>query len=301
MTFELSEIHKPVLLQEILQILNPQPGQTFIDATVNGGGHASAILGRIGSKGKLLGIDRDRTLIDVLPGYHPELAGSNVTLAHDSFANLADIAQKTGFEKADGILFDLGFSTYHIEQSGRGFSFLRDEPLDMRYDPSSDITAETIINEWPRQAIENILREFGEERFAGRISRAIVEKRRQHRIVKTGELAAIIARAIPGRFRRARINPATRTFQAFRIAVNDELNHLQKGLDSAYDVLGAGGIMAVIAFHSLEDRLVKHFFRKKKGEGVMRLITEKPVRPEEHEKKNNPRARSAKLRSAQKI
>lgn len=284
-------IHTPVLLKEVLTFLNLQPGDSVIDATINGGGHAEAMLERVGKQGKLLGIDWDCGLIDELRSTHHELQAKNVALVCGNFADIENIAKQNGFSKVEGILFDLGFSSYHIEQSGRGFSFRKDEPLDMRYDTTSPLTASHIVNSWQERAIRRVLGEYGEERFAPRIARRIVETRRRKRIERTRELVELLGVALPGWYRRRKIHFATKTFQALRIAVNNELENIQRGVAEAVSLLADGGRLAVISFHSLEDRIVKNIFNNKK----------KPVRASPEECIRNSRARSAKLRVFEKV
>lgn len=294
-------IHQPVLLNEVITALDPQTGQTYIDATINGGGHAKAILKRIGMKGKLIGIDWDCDLIAKLKTENKKREG-NLVLACDNYVNIRTIAQKYTLDTINGILFDLGFSLYHIEKSGRGFSFLRDEPLDMRYSQkTNDTTAEKIINTWPYQAIENALCEYGNERFAARITRALITERKHRRIERTGDLVRIIWKSVPRWYVNGKIHPATKTFQALRIAVNNELENLKEALTESISVLSSGGKLAVISFHSREDAIVKHIFQEAARRGIIRIITKKPVVPTHAEVHENPKARSAKLRAAIKI
>jgi len=298
-------IHIPVLLSEVLHYLDPKPGENFIDATFGFGGHGFAILEKIGPSGKLLGVELDSEI------YQSIQPPKRLILVNDSYANLGEIVKEHNFSSVNGILFDLGFSSWHIEQSGRGFSFLRDEPLGLNYGLGDDqITADQIINQWPEQEIAKILKDFGEERFAGRISSFIVAARHQKPINTTFELVEIIRKAIPQRFQHQKIHPATRTFQALRIAVNDELSNLKKGLAAAMEILSPGGRLVVISFHSLEDRIVKHFFRQQtegpesprgKEIGNLEILTKKPVCPTDAEIAQNPRSRSAKLRAARLI
>lgn len=292
-------MHKPVLLEKVLEIFNPRRGQIYIDATIDGGGHARAILEKIGAEGKLLGIDWDRELLGRLKVENPKLKVKNLILVCDNYAHIKSIAGKYNLGKVDGILFDLGFSLYHLEESRRGFSFLKNEPLDMRYNPDfNELTAEKIVNKWPPEAIENILREYGGERFSRRIARGIVGARRYKKISATAELVRIISRSVPGFYLKRRVHPATKTFQALRIAVNRELENLRKALYDSADILKPGGKIIVISFHSLEDRIVKNFFRKNKN--AFTVFTPKPVCPAKEEIKSNPRARSAKLRAGTK-
>lgn len=258
--------HVPVLLHEVIEQLQPAPGKKFIDATANGGGHTRAL--------------RDAGA-EVLPiEWDPELA-KRIGAINDNYANIEKIAKEHGFDQCDGVLFDLGFSSEQLE-SGRGFTFLKDEPLDMRYSGKGE-TAADILNKKSEEEIARILKEYGEERFDGRITSAIV---RHRPITSTLQLVEIIESVVP---RRGKINPATRTFQALRIAVNHELENLQKGLEGAMEVMKIGGKIAVISFHSLEDRIVKKFAKTKL------------IRASWSEIQKNRRARSAKLRIAEKF
>lgn len=289
-------MHKPVLLKEVLETLDPQPGKIYVDATANGGGHLAAILEKIGQEGKILGIDWDCDLIAHLKEKYA--AEKRVMFVCDNFANIKAIMDAKGLQQADGIFADVGFSSYHIEQSGRGFSFLKDEPLDMRYHAQSGcLSAEGIVNTWSEGELERIIREYGEERFAKKIATAIAGARRQKKILTTSELARIISMAVPSWYQRGRIHPATRTFQALRIAVNGELDNLTVFLEMAIGLLKNNGILAVITFHSLEDRIVKNFFKTKEKEGLLALLAKKPITASREETKINPRARSAKLRT----
>ena len=294
--------HKPVLLNEVLKIFDPQPGEIYIDATVNGGGHALTILERVGPAGGVLGIDRDCVLIKALEVKCQKSNVKSLSVTCDNYANLTAIARQHNLVEVSGILFDLGFSSYHVEESRRGFSFLRSEVLDMRYNPHEKIeNARDIINKWPQRAIEDVLRQYGEERFSRRIAEGITRERERKEISTTGELVKIISRSVPGWYLRGKIHPATKTFQALRIAVNQELENIEKGVGAGIEILKPGGKIAVISFHSLEDRLVKRIFRENEKSGVLGMLTKKPIMAEEREKRENPRARSAKLRAAVKI
>ena len=276
----MNALHQPVLLKEVLEIFDPRPGQTYIDATVDGGGHAAAIVERITPGGTLLGIDWDCDLITHARARLKKFtAAGNLILACDNYADMEALATRYGIAAVDGILFDLGFSSFHIEKSGRGFTFSKDEPLDMRYGPSENkLTAEEIVNRWPEEAISDLLRKFGEERFARRIARAIVRARARKGIVSTRALTEIIFKGVPSIYRRGRLHPATRTFQALRLAVNRELESLERVLPDAASLLAPGGKMAIISFHSLEDRVVKTFMRIESRKGAMRILTPKPLR-----------------------
>ncbi len=293
-------MHIPVLQKEVINYLSPKPNENFIDCTIDGGGHTTAILERMGAKGKVLGIDADPVLLKELEKKLKEQKlDRQVILVCDNFSNLKEIARQAKFQRIDGILFDLGFSSWHLEESGRGFTFLKNEPLDMRYNPASALSAEKLLNFWSEPEIERILRDFGEERFAREIAVEIVKDRKVSPLKTTFQLIRVLKRAIPFRFQHQKIHFATRTFQAIRIAVNDELENLRKGLDQGLEILDQGGRIVVISFHSLEDRIVKNFFKEK--ENVLKVLTKKPISPQAEEIKINPRSRSSKLRAAIKI
>jgi 16S rRNA (cytosine1402-N4)-methyltransferase len=221
---------------------------------------------------------------------------SRLILINDSYANLQEIIEKTKFGKVDGILLDLGMSSWQLEGTNKGFSFQKDEELDMRYNTEfSDLTAEKIVNEWSEDKIENILREYGEEKFSKKIARNIVEERKKARIESTLQLVEVIKKAMPIKFQHGKIHCATRTFQALRITVNDELNNLEKVLPALIPILSSGGRIVIISFHSLEDRIVKNFFKNK--EEIIKILTKKPIIAEDGEVILNPRSRSAKLRA----
>jgi 16S rRNA (cytosine1402-N4)-methyltransferase len=306
-------MHIPVLQKEVLKYLDPKANENFIDATIGEAGHTLAILERSSPKGKVLGIEWDSELYNQL---REKCARWNlaqrVVLVSDSYINLKEIVRRKNFKNISGILFDLGMSSWHLEKSGRGFSFLRNEPLDMRYSFLNPLTAEKILNFWSISEIEKILREYGQERFAKKIAEKVVEARKLRPIKTTFQLVEIIKKATPDWYQR-RIprsrsfaslrgrHPATKTFQALRIVVNDELNNLEKGLNQALDILKSGGRLVVISFHSLEDRIVKKFLKENSQKGLLKILTKKPVRPSEKEIKINPRSRSAKLRAAIKL
>lgn len=306
--------HIPVLTKEVLKYLDPKPDENFIDATIDGGGHSAAILKKTEPNGKILGVDMDSELIEAaklkmtLRGVardskNEKLKIDRVILVRDNFKNLKEIVKKFNFKNISGILFDLGMSSWHLERSGRGFSFKRDEPLDMRFsiEGNSSLTAREIINVWPIKELEKILKEYGEERYSKNIAERIIEERKRTPILTTLRLAEIVQKAVPRRYERGRIHPATRTFQALRIAVNQELENLREVLPQAVDILNTGGRIVVISFHSLEDRIVKLFFRQEERKERVKILTKKPVMATEVEIGKNPRARSAKLRTAEKI
>ncbi|OGZ29822.1 MAG: 16S rRNA (cytosine(1402)-N(4))-methyltransferase [Candidatus Niyogibacteria bacterium RIFCSPLOWO2_01_FULL_45_48] len=289
--------HIPVLLNEAIKILEPERGRAFIDSTANGGGHTAEILKRMNNDAVLVAIDRDEETVKRLK--HKFSSDTRLKAVCGNFRGLSGLVKD--FSKTyDGILFDLGMSSDQLERSGRGFSFLRDEPLIMTFESTTEpdrLTAARIVNSWSESDLTEIFREYGEERYAPRIAGAIVKERKRSRIMKTAELAKIILEAVPKAYQKQRIHPATRTFQALRIAVNDELGALENGLREAWSVLEIGGRLAVISFHSLEDRIVKNFFRNKKKEGLGEILTKKPIVPDMEEARQNPRSRSSKLRA----
>jgi 16S rRNA (cytosine1402-N4)-methyltransferase len=281
--------HTSVLLEEVLEALEPRGGIDFraLDCTVGAGGHAAGLLERSSPDGRLVGLDADPGALELA---RARLApfGDRVRLLQRSFGELGDLE----LEPMNGIVFDLGLSSMQLESSGRGFSFRFDEPLDMRFDPESDgPTATELLNTLPEAELERVLHEYGEEPRARRVAREVVRRRPMSR---TGELVAAVGAALGPA--RGRIHPATRTFQALRIAVNDELATLERGLDAAVELLRPGGRVAVISFHSLEDRIVKWRFRGWAEQGLARVLTRKPLVPLRTEAVENPRARSAKLR-----
>jgi 16S rRNA (cytosine1402-N4)-methyltransferase len=290
--------HIPVLLNEVIECLKPEPGNKIIDATFSGGGHSAAILEKIRPNGKILGIELDTELYEKAK---TRFYGSReIILVSDNYRNLKKIAEENDFLETDGILLDLGLSSWHFEGSKKGFSFMKDEPLDMRYSKKEELTAMGIVNQWPPEEIEKILKEYGEEKFAKPIAKAIIEARKKKSIFTAFGLIEAIKEAVPIWYRRGRrLHFATKTFQALRIAVNDELGNLESVLKQLPEVLKKGGRAAVISFHSLEDRIVKTAFREFKKTGVAEIITKKPIRPSMEEVIKNPRSRSAKLRVLQ--
>lgn len=291
--------HRPVLLAETLTYLDCRPNGTYIDCTLGAGGHAHAILERSAPEGKLLGIDRDRT---ALQATREKLAAfaERLHLVHGNFRDLKSIWRGSGLPAPQGILFDLGVSSPQLDEPERGFSYQLDAPLDMRMDDTEELTAWEIVNRWPREELARIMREYGEERWALRIAGFIEKRRLRGPIETTGELVQVIKDAIPAAARRHGPHPARRTFQALRIAVNDELGALEEGLLAAGHILAPGGRVCVISFHSLEDRIAKHTLRRLAETGELELVTKKPVLPTAEEIEANPRSRSAKLRVAAK-
>src|SRR5680860_55613 len=293
-------MHVPVLLKEVIDYLNPEVNKNFIDATAGEGGHGLAILKKNSPNGRLLGIEIDSGVYENLKKNMAEMV-ERVALVNDSYINLEKIVKKHNFKPVHGILFDLGMCSWHLDVSGKGFSYLKDEPLDMRFDSESDLTAAEIINTWDIKKIEEILKEFGEEKYVYRISLAIKEARKKERIIGTQQLVDILKRALPKYYDNRKIHFATRTFQALRIAVNNELQTIEEGLEQAIKILEPNGRIVVISFHSLEDRIVKNIFREKAKIGELNILTKKPITPCLEEIKHNSRSRSAKLRAAEKI
>jgi len=293
------EVHTPILTDAFLDLLQPQPGQRFIDATVDGGGHTSLLLERSAPDGCILGIDRDTEMLEhTRERLRPEVDSGRLVLVHGNFADIGEIAASSGFGEVDGVLFDLGLSSYHLDRSGRGFSFGGSEPLDMRFD-TDDIAAESaakILASRREEELADLIYELGEERFSRRIARAIVRRREREPVRLASELYDLIVGALPGPARRHADRSAARVFQALRIATNDELSAIERALPQALNLLRPGGKLAVLAFHSLEDRIVKRFFRERKQAGAVDILTKRPLRADEEETAANPRAASAKLR-----
>ncbi len=298
------KMHIPVLLKEVIYYLDPKPGDTILDATINGGGHAKEILRIIGENGRLIGIEQDAEILENLKSQISNLK-NNVILINGNFRDLDELLEPLNIKSINGALFDLGMSSVQLEDSGRGFSFQKDESLIMSYKSelkSNDLTARDILNKWSERDIADVLYKYGEERYSRRIARRIVERRKEKQIETTFELVEIIRLSVPPAYRNnRRIHCATRTFQALRIVVNDELDAMREGIERAWGLISKDSKLVVISFHSLEDRIVKNFFRKIADEGQGQILTKKPVTPNEEEQKLNPRSRSAKLRAIKKI
>lgn len=290
--------HTPVLAQEVVEYLRCGEGGVFVDCTVGGGGHAEAILQSGSPRTQLIGMDRDGEAIE-RAGRRLSVFSDRVVLRRADFRDLEPVLDEIGVALVDGILMDLGMSSFQVEDPKRGFSFMKNGPLDMRMDPSQGTPAGDLIHRLNEDALAQIFRDYGEERWAGRIARAIVLHRESAPITRTVDLSLVIQRAIPRRFQSRKIHPATRVFQALRIAVNDELNGLRHGMAGAIRRLRGGGRLVIISFHSLEDRIVKHELRKRAGVGEIRIITKRPVTAPAGEIRRNPRSRSAKLRVAE--
>ena len=293
--------HIPVMCKEVIDYLHLAPGSTIVDATIGSAGHAMKILEKIAPTGRLIGIDRDAESLSFAQSQLTEFK-DNIDLVHGDFRNIDTILDELKVKKIDGILFDLGVSSQQLDSTERGFSFRYDAPLDMRMDKTSYILAYDLVNNLTEKEISDILWSFGQERWHNRIAKYLIRERAEHPISTTKELREIILRAIPYKFsHRQRIHPATRTFQALRIAVNRELEALSEALERIPEFLKKGAVVCVISFHSLEDRIAKHSLRENAHKGLYRIITKKPLTATSCEVRENPRSRSAKMRVAVRI
>ena len=297
----MSSVHRSVLLNEIVENLNLKKGSVVVDSTFGGGGHSAEICRR--NKGvKIIAIDQDQSAFKKAEDKFTDL-DCDISFVNGNFRNLAEILRSKKVKKVGAVLLDLGLSSDQLENSGRGFSFMKDEPLlmTMKENPRpEDLTAQDVVNTWSEQSLADIIYGYGEEKYSRRIAQAIIEARKKTKIKTTLDLVKIIRESVPSSYAKGRINPATRTFQALRIAVNDELGALESGLKEGFEALKDGGRMAVISFHSLEDRIVKRFYRAKKEAGQAILINKKPITAGAEELRENPRSRSAKLRILEK-
>ena len=297
-------VHEPVLTPVLLDHLALQAGATCIDATIDGGGHTTAILEHTAPNGRVLGIDRDPDLVAaVRQRLAPAVDAGRLRLACANFRELTRIAAEEQFERVDAVVLDLGVSSYHLDASGRGFSFAHDEPLDLRFDPT-DRSLETgadIANTRSAAELTDLLRSLGEERYARRIAQAIVARGKLAPVRTSAELLDLVRLGLPGKVRWQAARSAARVFQALRIGVNDELDAVAAVLPQAVELLAPGGRLAVISFHSLEDRIVKQFFVAQRHAGRLRILTKKPLRATDEEIAANPRAASAKLRVAERV
>lgn len=311
----MQEFHRPVLLDEVLELLDPKPGGIFVDCTLGGAGHAKAVLSRILPGGRLIGVDRDQEAIDHAQS---ELSSfrESISLVKGDFTELDSILKNLGMDSVDGFLFDLGVSSHQLDERERGFSFSASAPLDMRMDKSQPTTAADLVNDLSEQELADLIYIHSDERWARRIAKVIVARRKSSPITTTADLAEIVAQAIPRAAHPPKTHAATRTFQALRIAVNAEMEAIDNGLRAAVDALSIGGRICVISYHSLEDRKVKQFFAAGTGrctcpkglpqcvcgaQQTLKVLTRKPVLPTAEEIEANPRARSAKLRAAEKV
>jgi len=294
--------HSPVMPSEVLYWLLGDERKVFLDCTVGYSGHAEKLLEGSGPDGRLVGLDRDRSAIEA-SRQRLSRFGTRAILIHGHFMELKQHLSEQGLAQVDGIVFDLGVSSPQLDEPARGFSFQQDGPLDMRMDQSIDGTAADLINRWPEAQLADAIFQFGEERFSRRIARAIVRARERHPLGTTKELVSVIEGAVPANYRHGRLHCATRTFQALRISVNQELDCLESALRDAVDVLSPGGRLCVISFHSLEDRIVKHTFRALSGkeDPALVVLTKKPQVSTREESDRNPRSRSAKLRVIQRV
>jgi 16S rRNA (cytosine1402-N4)-methyltransferase len=309
--------HVSVLLEECLNYLDVKPGGTYIDGTIGGAGHSAEIYKRLDDKGMLIGIDQDSFAIETSRNrLEMQNSKARLMLVKSNFRFIKEVCKENNIDKIDGILLDLGVSSYQLDEADRGFSYQNDAPLDMRMDRTQSFNAASIVNEYSQESIKQVIRDYGEENWAARIAEFIVKARKEKRIETTGELVAIIKAAIPSSARREGPHPAKRTFQALRIEVNNELGILRQTIEDCVDVLGTGGRLCIITFHSLEDRIVKNEFQRKVkpctcptefpvcicgNKAKVKIITRKPILPSEKEIEVNPRSRSAKLRVIEKL
>lgn len=294
---EMKTVHQPVMLQEVLEFLNLRAGMQVLDGTVGAGGHAKEILRRIGPEGVYVGVDQDPEILEIARTYLGETSGLH--LAHENFRHADRVLQQFGIGAVDACLLDLGVSSYQLETAERGFSFQEEGLLDMRMDPTTAVSAFDLVNHLSEWEIVSILHRLGQERYARRIAHFLIQIRQKEPIRTTKQLANIVERAIPYHG-WSRTHPATRTFQAFRMTVNRELESLEEALPGMIRFLKPGGRICVLSFHSLEDRVVKLFFRRLAAEQQLKLVTKKPLTPSPVEVHQNPRSRSAKLRVAEK-
>lgn len=305
--------HISVLLYETVDSLNIKPDGVYVDCTLGGAGHTSLILERLGENGRVIGIDRDD---DALRNAEEKIKDKRLITVKNNFENIKDAVETAGYDRVDGILMDLGVSSHQLDVAERGFSYIKDAPLDMRMDRSASLTAYEVVNTYSENELIRILRDYGEERFASRIAKKICEARNEKPIQNTLELAALVTSAIPQKSRYDNGNPAKRSFQAIRIEVNGELDCIPKAIEEGAELLNVGGRMSIISFHSLEDRLVKNGFQKLERpctcpsdfpicvcgkKQIAKIITKKPILPSEEEINNNSRSHSAKLRVCEKI
>lgn len=295
------ELHKPVMVKEVLGFLKPQPGKIIVDCTIGTGGHAREILKKIEPGGLLIGIDKDEEMLKIAKERLSAISNS-FRLFHADYADLGEVLKEVNIGKVDGALLDLGVSSPQLGMPERGFSFDKEGPLDMRMDRSGGITASNLLGKLSEREMEITFRRYGEERWSRRIARAILRERSKSRIETTTQLANIIERVVPSVcLKRGRIHPATRVFQALRITVNKELESLECLLNHVYEFLTTGARIVVISFHSLEDRIVKNAFRNGAHDSNLKILTQKPLRPQESEVIENIRSRSAKLRVAERV
>lgn len=307
--------HVTVLLEETIKYLNIDPNGIYVDGTLGGGGHSELICSYLGKKGILIAIDQDEDALKASK-IRLEKYSSNIKFVHNNFSNIKKVVSNLGIDKINGVVLDLGVSSYQLDNKDRGFSYMHDAELDMRMDKSKSFTAKDVVNTYSEKELEKIIRLYGEEKWASRIAKFIVKERKDKDIVTTGELVEVIKRAVPASARRSGPHPAKRTFQAIRIEVNNELNILEDTVKDIVEILDVGGRICIITFHSLEDRIIKNIFKELSvgcicppefpvctcdKEAKLKVITRKPILPSNKEIDINPRARSAKLRVAERI
>jgi 16S rRNA (cytosine1402-N4)-methyltransferase len=291
-------LHKPVMVDEVLDYLNLQSGQTILDCTVGGGGHAVRILDKIKPDGFLIGIDKDMEILQTTKQSLSKIT-DRFKLYHANYSDVDEVLRQADINKVNGVLLDLGVSSLQFDQADRGFSFAKEAPLDMRMDRSCGITAQNLIQRLSETELAELLWKYGEERWSRRIARAVLKEEKGVGITSTRQLAAIVERVVPRG--KSKIHPATRVFQALRIAVNKELDNLEIFLDKIYNYMALGARIVIISFHSLEDRIVKNKFIEKAKQNLFKVLTKKPITPREVEIEENVRSRSAKLRAAERI
>ena len=291
-------LHKPVMVEEVLNYLYPQSGHIILDCTVGGGGHANKILDKIKPDGFLIGIDKDMEILQIAKQTLSKTPGK-FKLYHADYSDIDEVLRQAGIDKVNGVLLDLGVSSLQFDQADRGFSFTKEGPLDMRMDQSHGITAQNLIQRLSETKLGELLWKYGEERWSRRIARAILKEENEVGISSTRQLASVIERVVPRG--KSKIHPATRVFQALRIAVNKELESLEIFLDKIHNYMVVGARIVIISFHSLEDRIVKNKFIEKTKQNVFQILTKKPITPHEAEIRENIRSRSAKLRAAERI
>jgi len=293
-------LHFPVLLKEVIEHLDPVPGDIILDATAGGGGHAAEILKRIMPKGRLIAVDRDPEAVERCRRHLRDFTNGAIYI-NDDFRNIDGILEKAGARNIDGAIFDLGMSSFQVDDGRRGFSFLKEGPLDMRFNTGQAVSASDVVNKFGKEEIADIIKQYGEERYAGLLAGAILAARKKKSIETTGELVDIITRTVGAKYGRQKIHPACRTFQALRIFVNDELTAVKEAVSKAIFHLRPGSRICVISFHSLEDRIIKRIFRDMAKVDEIAIVTKKPATPGVEEVRDNPRSRSAKLRVAERI
>ena len=291
-------VHIPILVEEVLYYLQPQPGQIILDCTVGGGGHAIKILDKIKPDGLLIGIDKDMEILKIAKQSLSKET-DKFKLYHADYSDIDEVLRQANIDKVNGVLLDLGVSSLQFDQADRGFSFAKEAPLDMRMDRSCGITAQNLIHRLSESELGELLWKYGEERRSRRIARAILKEEKGGGITTTRQLAAIVERVVPRG--KGKIHPATRVFQALRIAVNKELENLEIFLDKIYTYMAVGARIVILSFHSLEDRIVKNKFIEKAKQNIFKVLTKKPITPREAEIEENVRSRSAKLRAAERI